>query len=744
MRDYNPENLFESSGSPTGMVARDYQIKDHDESFRLWGSGVRGVLTRAATGLGKTFMACYKIRPWLNRGPNYRAMIISYERQLVSQFAQEVEEFLGLTPGIEMADDYIHPDAIPKVVVASRQSLLLSDPPSQEVIGKLADFGVTFIGACTQKACKKFLSYLRKGGSVDEVTDQIARITDLPESRGGSWSRVHKFPWQLNWLLIFDEAHRHAHSLKSVGHIVDWFDQNPESRRNGLTATPKRGDKVSIGHKMFPGVALDYPLYHATKPCAVKEGWAVPYIQRYIEVEGVDFRNIAKVKGDFDEASLERILGEEGTLAKLVQPLLDMVGDRRTLIFSPGVEMAKNVARFINARVEVECPQCLAVSWKPVKLVEEWTPCKCGALLGKEHITKSGEQAKSLDGSSSDNDRKLTYKAHQHGRFQFLSVCGLCREGYNDPDISCVAVFRPVSKKASSLAEQMKGRSCRPLRSLVRTLNALTDPAARVEAIATSEKPNALIVDLVGITGLADCASTIQIYADGLDDEVVALAEELMEETEEEVSVEEVIEKAKAKIEQNKLEDSLLKEEEERRRVEEAAIRAKANAAVTYTYQDAGMGASVNTNVATENQVKFIGHLGMQLTKQITPGQARRIIDMLKRRTDLQEVAYKNKLSDDDWQPRSPTDKQQWKLRSVGLSADGVRSGYDASLMIDAKVSLNEFRSKKLDEIRSCRCNEELTVLAREIVVTKPALCESDYSLLVQAGVERRKALGTF
>ena len=139
-----------------------------------------------------------------------------------------------------------------------------------------------------------------------------------------------------------------------------------------------------------------------------------------------------------------------------------MVGDRPRFIFSPGILMAKSVSLYINARVQAECYACGQRGWYPEKLIGDSAECKCGRLIDPSRITKSGDQSRSMDGSTNPKDRRETYTAHQTGRFQFLSVCGLCREGYNDPDISCVAVFRPVSKKASSLAEQMKERAAGP------------------------------------------------------------------------------------------------------------------------------------------------------------------------------------------------------------------------------------------------------------------------------------------
>lgn len=74
----------------------------------------------------------------------------------------------------------------------------------------------------------------------------------------------------------------------------------------------------------------------------------------------------------------------------MVKPTIDLIGDRRTIVFSPTAAMARRVA-------EVFC----------------------------EH---RGDMARSLDGTSPDEHRKKVYKAHQSGEFQVLSVCGLCRE----------------------------------------------------------------------------------------------------------------------------------------------------------------------------------------------------------------------------------------------------------------------------------------------------------------------------
>ena len=489
-----PATLFDLDGVPgsrSDITPRYYQLQDHDETFRLFDAGTRGVLTRGFTGCGKSLQTCLKADTWLQRGPNYHVLILSYEQELVNQFAREVWDYLGKRAGIEMGEQRVDYGNMPEIVIASRQSLLCWPEPTRQQKEALATFGITDTGSVCERHVKRYLKLLQAGtAEPQDVKDEIGRLSMEPEAHNGKWSRVHRFDWHYNWMIAADEAHKFAYHLKTVGHLSDWFGQNPETRWSGVTATPKRSDGVSIGHRMFPGIALDLPLYKPDEPCGVSDGWAVPYVQRYIEVEGVDFRSINRIGQDFDEADLERVLGEEAILAKLVEPLLDMVGDRQTLIFSPGVQMAKDVAEYINARSRCVCT-CGLTHWHPTLLIGDGAVCPgCGRMAEPGDIDKHPEQAKELDGNVPSRDRTPIYEEHQAGKFQFLSIVGLCREGYNDPNISCVAVFRPVSRAASSLAEQMKGRSCRALRGLLDEWPRQDQRELRLEAIRNSSKPN--------------------------------------------------------------------------------------------------------------------------------------------------------------------------------------------------------------------------------------------------------------
>lgn len=735
-------DLFAPSRSTRRLqiTPRAYQVEDSAETTKLYRRGVRGILCRLATGLGKTICACMTIDEWLANGPEYRAMVISYEKQLVWQFAQEIEDVLRITPGIEMEKESVPRTRIPKIVVASRQTLLRKKLTTDEQKLELEEYGISDVGLTTSALAKRFLKELSEGVDPQLIREAIEEHNAHWECNHdvGGVSRLYKFPHELNWLAVWDEAHKHAHKLTSVGHIHDWFHQNPTSWDKGLTATPKRFDGVSIGDKMFPGVSVDYPL-----TSAIRDGYAVPYIQKYIVCDEVDFTQLKQVAGDYDESELERVLFAEGELAKLCEPMLDMVDNRRTLIFSPTIQTAKDVANYVNARREMTCPQCGMISWIPSMLISDGATCKCGHVYSETDITKHGHQAGIVYGDIPPKQRREVYRQHQSGAIQFLSVCGLCKEGYNDPDIGAVAVFRPVSKKASSLAEQMKGRASRVQRGLI---EGVKDAEERLKLIKESDKPNALIIDLVGITGLADCASTVSIYAEGRDDEVVSRAEELQIEGTVE-DVQEAMDEAERQIEEEREERARLRKEQEERDREEAERRAKAKAEVSYSTYGIGHGANADPNVATTKQMNYIRFLGMEIVDRIlTRRQAGRIITQLKdEQMTVEDVAYSNGIESQHWEHAFASVKQSRFLARKGINAQKMTRA-QASAAIDAiKNPGSQVESAAYTKfhtaIDDCATDDDLTRVAREIRHSRNVLADNEYVALITHGKEARNNL---
>lgn len=984
--------LFETEAKPRlSILPRDYQNEAVECAIRLWDAGTQGALVRAFTGAGKTIIAAMLIDLWLARGEDYRAMVLSYEQQLVDQFAEEIHDVLGIQPGIEMEKRVWQGQ---QICVASRQSLLPKSLVDEGMKAQLASHGLSDFDLLTASLAKQLLRGLSKG-EID-AGDAQAMIGEhnchwMTHAERKIVSRVHRFDWRYNWMIVADEAHKFPYRLKSIGHIHDWFSQNVTSRWLGITATPKRSDGVSIGHKMFPGVALDFPLYSPRGRCAIREGYAVPYRQKYICVEGVDFKSLKKVSGDFDENELERVLGTEEQLAKLVEPLLDLCETRKTLIFSPTVEMAKNVSAYINARAKCQC-ECGAVKWHPSLLIGDGAKCpQCESLMDVGNAIQRGDQCHVLHESIPTQQRKEIYHGHQSGKFQFLSVCGLCiargtlvltdhgeipiervtldmklwdgvefvshdgviskgrkevilyagltatgdhnvwtengwerlaackqqriavrvsaisgtpvrescgyyrndhstwqepprgtgsavqwlreslcqvlqrievgsrwlqamretlrrstvvanalqrceetlrkstrqvlsrlwregnqvpvfiasgdgavdygelgpsqriesrpqreqwslrawkhslvepertgeqqtataevfdilnsgprnrftanglivsncKEGYNDPDIACVAVFRPVSKAASSLAEQMKGRGSRPLRGLI---NGIGTAGERREIIERSAKPDCLIVDLVGITGLADCASTALIYAEGLPDEVKQVAEEILVSGEIE-DVEEAIEEAQQRVEADKERIRQERLEMERRAKEEAQRRAKAQAEVEYSTHDVGTGSAVDPTRCTDKQLGFIRFLGMEFIGwEPTKKQAMRIIGQLQSGLSPDEIAYTNGIPADSWKQSLASSKQIWKLRQVGYRGNSSSlTPQQASGEIERRVNPANFYGEKIGKAAD---DEHLTTLAKEVFHLRQErrLSDDQYAALVAQGQRKRNS----
>ena len=723
-----------------GIVPRDYQLEAHDETLRLFQTS-QGVLIRSATGTGKTLMASMLIDTWLRRSDRHRVMVVSYEQQLVWQFAEAIEQFTGRTPGIEMDRDRAG-DAL--IVVASRQSLLTAAPPTASQLDELRAMGVEAIGAIPRRAAAAAIRQLRAGEEPRAVQEWLAALNRRPEAHEGRWSRLHQFDPSLDWLLVWDEAHRHAYHLASVQPIVDWFSRNPSYRQIGLTATPQRSDGVSLGDRMFPAIALDYPLYVPAGRCAVRDGYAVRYIQRFVQVEGVDFRapHLLDASSDsgFDDERLAREL--ETRLAGIVLPTLELVDRRRTLLFSPTVAMAIQVADFINARRRARCRQCGATAWQARRAIAagEAVCRECDATIALDDILDGDtDAARELDGSAPPSTRKLIYRQFRENQFQFLSVCGLCREGFDDPGVAAIGCFRPVTRRAATLAEQMKGRACRLDADLARRLHEYPDAAARLAAIAASPKPDALIVDLVGITGLGDCASTVQIYAEGRPDEVIARAEAILAGGDTEdiaeaiVTAEEEIAEARARAEaERRAAEAQAREEAER--------RAQAQASARYSTHEIGFGDD-DPDIATTKQYRHMAYLGMVVHTVISRGAAGRIITQLRRRQPLAEIAARNHLRDGDWSASAPSDKQVRLAKWKRVPIERAQTPHDVSLLIDARCQPEAARNRIAESIQRCRSLDDLAGPRGDLAVVRGVLPETLFAELVELGRRRRSEL---
>ncbi len=173
-------------------------------------------------------------------------------------------------------------------------------------------------------------------------------------------------------LIVIDEAH---HAVSNTYQEV--LARYPNAHVLGVTATPDRADKVALG-SYFQHVAYKYETSDA-----IRDGWLVPV--KTIEADGVD-------------------------------GLLAVVGSRRTIVFTPNVAKAIEVA---------------------------------GALPGARYV----------HGDMPMKERDATLAAFKAGEFQFIVNCNILTEGFDAPEIECVAMLRATQSRGMFM--QCLGRGLR-------------------------------------------------------------------------------------------------------------------------------------------------------------------------------------------------------------------------------------------------------------------------------------------
>lgn len=251
-------------------------------------------------------------------------------------------------------------------------------------------------------------------------------------------------------LIIIDEAH---HSVaNSYLSIVGHFRQNPNIKLLGVTATPDRADEEALG-KLYESVAYEYGIREA-----IHDGWLVPIQQQLIQVHGLDFSRCRTTAGDLNQGDLAAIMENEKMLHAIVDPTLEIAGDRKTLVFTTSVAHAERACEITN-----------------------------------RHRPGSAEW---IHGGTPMDVRREILRRYFHDDFQYLFNCAIALEGFDEPGIQVVAMARPTKSRA--LYAQAIGRGTRPLPE---TVDGLVTAEERRSAIAASNKPNVLVLDFVGNSG---------------------------------------------------------------------------------------------------------------------------------------------------------------------------------------------------------------------------------------------------
>ena len=422
------------------MKLRDYQNAAVEGVLNAWKT-CRSALCVLPTGCGKTVVFAEVIRRMLFSRPGGRAthaMILAHREELVHQAADKVSKVAGVDCEIEMGDYRVigMMGCLPPVVVSSVQTHM--------------------------------------------------------SGRNGQ-RRMMKFNPKDFSVLVVDEAH-HATSPSYRACIDRYLRENPECRLLGVTATPDRADELALG-SVFETVAASYDISDA-----IRDGWLVHVEQRIVTVGSLDFSSVKTTAGDLNPGELADIMEEERNLHAVAAPVLDILKEKRAIIFATSVRQAERLAEILNR----------------------------GAGNG-DSGSGDGERKRAdwLCGATPKDLRHDKLAAFKEGRTQFMVNFGVLTEGFDDAGVEAVVMARPTKSRA--LYAQMIGRATRPSAKIAAKLGDGDSGSGngaewRRSLIAGSDKPKCLVLDFVGNAGRHKLITSADILGGKYPDEVIERA----------------------------------------------------------------------------------------------------------------------------------------------------------------------------------------------------------------------------
>lgn len=338
---------------------RPYQVEALERIATAEARGVRKQLGVAATGLGKTIMF---VALAMQRGG--RALILVHRDELARQAYAKVRELWpGIDVGIVKAQD---DDCYAHVVIASVQTLA-----------------------------------------------RATRLSKLVAVNAGEDSILLKPPGPFE-LVIVDEAHHTA--AASYRTILEAFEAGTADGPLllGVTATPDRGDGKGLDD-LFDEITFNFDILWGIRSGFLSDVRALRVVVSDLDLSQVKVRN-----GDFEQGAVGRAMHQSHTGDAIWASWNEHARDRRTLIFTPTVAYAHEIA---------------------------------------ELFVSQGIAAAAIDAGTDRDERRRILAAYSAGEVQVLVNCAVLTEGYDEPRTDCIVQARPTKSRA--LFTQMVGRGTR-------------------------------------------------------------------------------------------------------------------------------------------------------------------------------------------------------------------------------------------------------------------------------------------
>jgi ATP-dependent helicase IRC3 len=225
-------------------------------------------------------------------------------------------------------------------------------------------------------------------------------------------SRLARLPLGFETVIVDEAHHGVAETYRRILTAVGSFE--PDGPLTvGVTATPMRGDQVG----------LDAVFQEIVYRKSILEMIIAGYLAdiRGIQVGlKVDFRKLHTRAGDFLEGEIEELLMEADAPEHLRQAYLEHALDRKALLFTPTVHMARLMATVLKAQ---------------------------------------GIAAEMVCGETPMDERRAILQRLKSGDTRVVCNCGVLVEGYDEPSVDCIVLMRPT--KSPTLYTQMIGRGTR-------------------------------------------------------------------------------------------------------------------------------------------------------------------------------------------------------------------------------------------------------------------------------------------